>query len=60
MSDDDRKCKVAGYAFIVDPPWPADDLLTVDDVSIGIRESRLRCGGKEDGGLLSDTPPAGL
>ena len=41
MSDDDRKCKVAIYAFaIVDPLGPADDLLTVDvasDVSIGFK-----------------------
>jgi hypothetical protein len=41
MSDDDRKCKVAVYAFaIVDPLGPADDLLTVDvtsDVSIGFK-----------------------
>lgn len=41
MSDDDRKCKVAIYAFaIVDPLGPADDLLTVNvasDVSIGFK-----------------------
>ena len=41
MSDNDRKCKVAIYAFaIVDPLGPADDLLTVDvtsDVSIGFK-----------------------
>lgn len=39
MSDYDRKCKVAVYAFaIVDPLGPADDLSVVDitsDVSIG-------------------------